>query len=404
MELVGADQVRAARSLLSGVLQPTPIEPSRALSQATGRAVLLKCENLQRTGAFKLRGAYTRISHLSDAERERGVVCASAGNHAQGVALAASLQGVSSTVFMPEQAAIPKVEATTAYGAEVRLIGSSFDEALEEALAYADDRDRVFVHPFDHPDIIAGQGTLGLELLDQVPELADGGTVVVPLGGGGLCSGVAVAIEDRAPAVQVVGVQAAGAAAFRASLEQGRPVDAEVVDTIADGIAVKRPGELTLAHVDALVDQVVEVDDAAIARALLLLLERAKLVVEPAGAAGVAALLDGLDVPEPVVAVLSGGNIDPLILQHVITSGLAAEGRFLTVRTRVADKPGELHRLLGLLAEERANVVAVEHHRFGRRLQLEEVEVIVELETRGPDHIARIRARLRDSGYPVDRF
>lgn len=404
MELVDADDVGAARSLLSGVLQPTPIEPSRALSEATRREVLLKCENLQRTGSFKLRGAYTRIGRLSDAERDRGVVCASAGNHAQGVALAANLQGVAATVFMPEQAPIPKVEATRAYGADVRLTGASFDEALDEALAFTEEHGRVFVHPFDHPDVIAGQGTLGLELLEQVPSLADGGTVIVPVGGGGLCSGIAVAVRDRAPDVRIVGVQAAGAAAFRASLEAGRPVDADTVDTIADGIAVKRPGELTLAHIDALVDDVVEVGDDAIARALLLLLERAKLVVEPAGAAGVAALLEGVDTSGPVVAVLSGGNIDPLVLQHVVTSGLAAEGRFLTLRTRVTDKPGELHRLLGLLAEEGANVVAVEHHRFGRRLRLEEVEVIIELETRGPDHIGRIRGRLRDSGYPVDRI
>ncbi|MBW3561593.1 MAG: threonine ammonia-lyase [Actinobacteria bacterium] len=404
MELVSADAVRDAAERLAGILQPTPVEPSRALSEATGGEVLLKCENLQRTGSFKLRGAYNRIHRLTDEQRAGGVVCASAGNHAQGVALAATLQGVSSTVFMPEQAPIPKVEATRAYGADVRLTGTSFDEALHEAIAFADSNGRVFVHPFDHRDIIAGQGTLGLELVEQVPELADGGTVVVPVGGGGLCSGVAVALRDAAPHVRIIGVQAAGAAAFRRSLAAGEPVDAPDVETIADGIAVKRPGELTLHHIDELVDEIVEVPDDAIARALLLLLERAKLLVEPAGAAGVAALLEGAEFTSPTVAVVSGGNIDPLVLQHVITSGLTAEGRFVTVRTRVPDKPGELHRLLGILAEERANVVAVEHHRFGRRLQLEEVEVIIELETRGPDHIARIRERLRDSDYPVDRM
>lgn len=383
MQLVTADDVRAARARLDGVLQDTPVEPSRALSEAVGAEVVLKCENLQRTGSFKLRGAYNRIAQLDADGRSRGVVCASAGNHAQGVALAASIQGVQATVFMPETAALPKVEATASYGAEVRLAGASFDAALAAAVACADDEGRVFVHPFDHRDIIAGQGTLGLELLHQVPDL---GTVVVPIGGGGLCSGIAVAVKDARPDVRVVGVRVA---------------DPEA--TIADGIAVKEPGDLTHAHLDALVDDVVTLDDATIARAVVLLLERAKLVVEPAGAASVAAILDWqVGLVPPVVAVLSGGNIDPLLLHHVVTSGLTAEGRFTTLRTRVSDQPGQLHALLGLLAEERANVVAVEHHRFGRRLDLDEVEVVLELEARGPDHIDAIRSRLAARGYPVE--
>lgn len=402
MDLVDVTAVEIARERLAAVMQPTPIEPSRALTELVGAEVVLKCENLQRTGSFKLRGAYNRIAQLTEDERHRGVVCASAGNHAQGVALAARLQGVEATVFMPEQAPLPKAEATAAYGAHIEFIAGPFDASLEAAIAYAEEKGRVFVHPFDHPDIIAGQGTLGLELLDQMPEL---GSVVVPVGGGGLISGVATAIKARRPEVTVVGVQALGAASFPASLEGGAPRAVAEVDTIADGIAVKEPGELTLAHVRDRVDRVATTSDAAIARAVVLLLERAKLVVEPAGAAGVAALLDGdLDLRPPIVAVLSGGNIDPLVMQHLVTSGLTAEGRYFTLRTRIVDRPGALHRILGLIAAERGNIVGVEHHRFGRRLRLGQVEVVVELETRGPEHIAHLRQVLQDAGYPVVSF
>lgn len=404
MELVTGDDIRAARALLAGVVQDTPVECSRALSTAADTEVLLKCENLQRTGSFKLRGAYHRIAPLSSSERTRGVVCASAGNHAQGVALAAQLARVAATVFMPEGASLPKIRATNAYGAAVRLVGDSVGDALAAAASHAEETGAVFVHPFDHPDVIAGQGTVGLEIVEQVPQLVDaGGTVVVPVGGGGLIAGTAVAIKDLNPRVRLVGVQAAGARSMTPSLAAGRPRPADTLSTIADGIAVRQPGELTLAHVAELVDDLVEVGDEAIARAVMVLLERAKLVVEPAGAVGVAALLAGAVAgPAPTVVVLSGGNIDPLMLTHLVTAGLAAEGRFLTLRTRVADRPGELHALLGLLADEKANVVAVEHHRLGRRLKLEEVEVVVELETRGPDHIDGILGRLRSCGYPVD--
>ena len=399
MELVSAAAIHAAAERLDGVLQPTPIERSRALSEILGDDVVLKCENLQRTGSFKLRGAYNRIARLTDEERARGVVCASAGNHAQGVALAAALQGVDATVFMPISAPLPKVEATNAYGAKVELVGEVFDETLASALEACESRGSVFVHPFDHEDVIAGQGTLGLELLAQVPDLA---TVVVPIGGGGLISGVAVALRESRPDVRIIGVQAAGAASFPGSLEAGEPLTIPAVETIADGIAVKRPGELTLAHVRELVDEVVTVSDDLIARAVVLLLERAKLVVEPAGAAGVAALLSGdLFLEGPVVAVLSGGNIDPLLMQHLVTSGLTAEGRYVTLRTRIPDRPGELVRLLRMIAEQRANVVGVEHHRFGRRLRLGQVEVVLELEARGTEHIAELRRRLQEAGYPV---
>jgi threonine dehydratase len=329
------------------------------------------------------------------------VVCASAGNHAQGVALGATLQGVASTVFMPEQAPLPKVDATAAYGAKVELVGEGFDDALHAAQEFAEREGKVFVHPFDHPDIIAGQGTLGLELLEQVP---DAGTVVVPIGGGGLISGVAVAMKAVRPDVRIIGVQAVGAASFPTSLTRGEPTALATVDTIADGIAVKRPGELTLAHVREFVEEVVTVDDAAIARALLLLLERAKLVVEPSGAVGVAAILEHPEIAQdaPVVAVLSGGNIDPMMLNQLVTSGLTSEGRYVTIRSHVPDRPGELVRLLRFLADLRANVVGVEHHRLARRLRLGQVEVVIELEVRGEEHIDRIREALEGAGYPVE--
>ena len=400
MELVTAAEVADAAERLRGVLQPTPIEPSRAVSNAVGVETVLKCENLQRTGSFKLRGAYNRIALLTEEERTRGVVCASAGNHAQGVALAAQMQGVKATVFMPVQAPIPKVQATEAYGAEVWLTGHSVDDCIAAAQEFAHEEGRAFVHPFDNRDIIAGQGTLGLEVAEQIPDV---GTVVVPVGGGGLVSGTAVAIKSARPQVRVVGVQAVGASSFAASLAKGEPLALPALDTIADGIAVKRPGELTLAHVRACVDEMVTVEDSSIARAVVMLLERAKLVVEPAGAAGVAALLAGAvdELRPPVVAVLSGGNIDPLVMQHLVTSGLTAEGRYTTLRTRISDQPGELVRLLTLIAKARANVVGVEHHRFGRRLRLGQVEVMIELEARGHDHIEDLRARLEDEGYPV---
>lgn len=399
MALVSPDAIRAAAELLGPVLQPTPIERSRAVSDVLGDDVFLKCENLQRTGSFKLRGAYNRIALLTDEERSRGVVCASAGNHAQGVALGAAMQGVDATVFMPVNAPLPKVEATLAYGARVELVGTSFDDALAAAQTYCEENGAVFVHPFDHPDIIAGQGTLGLEVLEQVPDVA---TIIVPIGGGGLIAGVAVAIKEKRPDVRIVGVQAAGAASFLASLSSGVATTLPALDTIADGIAVKRPGELTLEHVRELVDEVVTVDDETIARAVVMLLERAKLVVEPSGAAGVAAILSGeVMLESPVVAVLTGGNIDPLLMQHLVTGGLTAEGRYVTLRTRIPDRPGELVRLLQMMAEMRANVVGVEHHRFGRRLRLGQVEVVIELETRGLDHIATMRKKLQESGYPV---
>jgi threonine dehydratase len=397
--VVSRADVEAARELLVGVARVTPVETMRPLSERVGGEVQVKCENLQRAGSFKIRGAYVRISRLTDGERARGVVAASAGNHAQGVALAARLLGAGSTVFMPEGAPLPKVEATRAYGAQVRFSGHTVDEALLAAQSFADETGAVFIHPFDHPDIVAGQGTVGLEILEQMPHVR---TVVVSVGGGGLVSGVAAAVKATHPQVRVVGVQAAGAAAFPTSLAAGHPVPLASMATIADGIAVGCPGNLTYRMVRDLVDDVVTVSEESLSQALLLCLERAKLVVEPAGAAGVAALMDAPHAYEPpVLTVLSGGNIDPVLLLRVLRHGMAAAGRYLSFRLRIPDRPGELARLLGTLAESGANVLDVEHVRTGPKLHLDEVEVALQLETRGPVHCDDVLSRLRAAGYPL---
>ncbi len=399
MGQVSVDDVRAARELLAGVVRVTPVEGSRPLSQRVGGPAYLKCENLQRAGSFKIRGAYVRIARLTDAERARGVVAASAGNHAQGVALAAKLLGAAATVFMPVSAPLPKIAATKGYGARVELTGEAVDETIATARAYADEHDAIFIHPFDHPDIVAGQGTVGLEILDQCPDVR---TIVVSTGGGGLASGIATAVKQIRPDVRIVGVQAAGAAAFPASLAEGRPVPLKTMATMADGIAVGCPGDLTFDLVRDLVDEVVAVSEEALSRALLLCLERAKLVVEPAGVAGVAAIMEepGRFEP-PVVTVLSGGNIDPVLLLRVIQNGMISAGRYLSVRLRIADRPGELARLLGLLADAGANVVDVEHSRTGAKLHLGEVEVALSVETRGEEHCAALLAALRDAGHTL---
>jgi threonine dehydratase len=399
VSLVSVDDVRAARTLLEGVSRVTPLEGSRALSDRVGGPVWLKCENLQVTGSFKIRGAYTRIAGLSAEERARGVVAASAGNHAQGVALAASLLGCRATVFMPESAPLPKVAATRAYGAEVRLQGASVDEALVAAGAFSAETGAVLIHPFDHLDVIAGQGTVGLEILEQCPDVR---TVVVCTGGGGLVAGIASAVKGVKPDVVVVGAQAAGAAAFPPSLAAGEPKALASMATMADGIAVGRPGDITFEHVRDLVDRVVTVDEDSLARALLLSLERAKLVIEPAGAAALAAVMEDPSAFEPpVVCVLSGGNIDPLLLMKVIRHGLIAAGRFLSMRVRIPDRPGALAGLLGVLAAAGANVLDVEHQRTGRTLHLEEVEVEMQVETRGAEHSDAVVQALTDEGYTV---
>ena len=399
MRSVDIDDVRAARKLLDGVIRMTPLEHSRVLAAAAGGPVHLKCENLQRTGSFKIRGAYTRIARMTAEERAAGVVAASAGNHAQGVALAAQLLDTRATVFMPVSAALPKVDATRNYGAEVLLGGGSVDEALTLAREYEAQTGAVLVHPFDHPDIVAGQGTVGLEVLEQCPEVR---TVLVGTGGGGVVAGIGVAVKAMRPDVTVVAVQAESAAAYPPSLAAGRPLPLDRMATMADGIAVGRPGDLPFALVREVVDEVVTVSEAAISKALLLCLERAKQVVEPAGAAAVAAVLaEPRRWEPPMVAVLTGGNIDPVLLMRVIQHGMLAAGRYLSVRVRIADRPGELARLLVLVAELGANVVDVEHSRTTSHLDLGEVEVALSVETRGAEHRVELLAALGAAGHAV---
>ena len=397
----GLAEFERAREVVSRVARRTPMESSRFLAERLGLPVYLKCENLQRTGSYKLRGASNRIAALSDAERARGVVAASAGNHAQGVAYAARELGIRATIFMPVGVALPKLDATRAYGADIVLVGDSIGETIEAAEAFAAESGAVMIPPFDHPDVIAGQGTLGLEILEQAP---DATTIVVPIGGGGLAAGIASAAKQQAAKegrpLRIVGVQAENAAPYIASLAAGEPRQVPVVPTIADGIAVYRPGELNFAIIRDTIDEVVTVTEDDIARALLVLLERAKLVVEPAGAVAVAAMMTGaVQSDGPVVAVLSGGNIDPLLMQRVVAHGLAASDRYLTISVGLPDRPGQLANVAALLAEANANVVEVLHTRHGSGMQITEVELRLSVETRGPEHRAAVVEVLRRAGY-----
>ncbi|MDV6264900.1 threonine ammonia-lyase [Rhodococcoides yunnanense] len=383
-------------------MRRTPVVASRILSDLTGHEVRLKCENLQRTGSFKPRGAYNRIARLDADQRALGVVAASAGNHAQGVAWAASQVGITSTVFMPVGVSLPKLVATKAYGATVHLVGNTVDEALKSAREFAERTGATLIHPFDHLDIVAGQATLGTELLQQMPDV---GTIVIPTGGGGLLAGVAAAVKLSKPDIRIVGVQAEGAAAWPASLKAGHPIALESMSTMADGIAIGLPGSVPFDHVQGWVDDVVTVSEDALSRALVLCIERAKLIVEPAGAAAVAALMthsaDELGLTGSVCAILSGGNIDPLLLTHVITHGLRAGGRYLAVRVTISDRPGGLTGVLGVVRDAGASVVDVVHSRTGGRLGLEEVDVMLTVETRGPDHRGSVLDALGAAGYAV---
>jgi threonine dehydratase len=374
-----------ARERLRGVARETPVYGSETLSRSTGREVSLKAENLQRTGAFKVRGAFNRIATLSPEERAAGVVAASAGNHGQAVAWAARAAGIPARIYVPQDAPMAKVEACRTYGSELIMGGTGFEEALMAAMAYVDETGATFVHPFEDPTVIAGQGTIGLELAEQVPEAE---TVVIPVGGGGLASGIALALRAHRPDLRIVGVQA-GLSGF----------------TIADGVFVKRPGELTMAILDDVLDDMVDVDDKSISEAIVLLLERTKLVVEGAGAVGVAALLsDKVGGSGAVAIVLSGGNIDPTLLISVMRHGLTLGGRYLVIRTQIPDRPGELVRLLSLIAEARGNVVSVEHHREGMDLPVAETEVELTLITRDQEHCAVLLDDMRSWGYTVERL
>ncbi|MFR9753597.1 threonine ammonia-lyase [Nocardia sp. 004] len=402
MESVEMDRIEAAMRLLAPVVRRTPLVASRVLSERANTEVWLKCENLQRTGSFKPRGAYTRIANLPQESRAYGVVAASAGNHAQGVAWAATELGIESTVFMPVGASLPKLVATKAYGAQVHQVGETVDEALDAALDFADRTGATLIHPFDHPDIVAGQASVALELLEQLPGL---GTVLVPTGGGGLLAGIAVALRHLAPEVRVIGVQAAEAAAWPESLAAGRPIRVGRMSTMADGIAVGLPGTVPFTEVAQHVSAIVTVDEEALSQALLLCLERAKLIVEPAGAAAVAALMSAtpeeLGLRGPVCAILSGGNIDPLLLTRLIGHGLSAAGRYLAVRVTISDRPGALGALLAVIGKTAASVVDVVHSRTGTWLAIDEVEVGLTLETKGSAHRDEVLTALGSAGYPV---
>lgn len=402
---VQLQDVLEARALLEGVIVDTPMEHSRALGRMLGTKVHLKAENLQRAGSFKVRGAYVRMARLSEEEKSRGVVAASAGNHAQGVALAAKKLGVQATIYMPRGVALPKLAATRDHGAEVVLFGSNVDEALAEAERYSEETGAVFIHPFNHTDVVAGQGTIGLEILEQQPDVD---TVLMGIGGGGLLAGSAVALKQEAARqgreIKLIGVQAENAAAYPPSLAADALVPLQGVRTIADGIAVGRPGQIPFEIIKELVDDVVTVSEDAIAKALLFLMERSKLVVEPAAAVSVAALMEGkladLGIkPDSVVAVLSGGNIDPMLMLRVIQHGLSAADRFLTVKLMLKDRPGELAVISKIIADTDANVIGVDHTRIGGALSMGDVSIVINMETKGSEHSALVLNSLRAEGY-----
>ncbi|MCC9205357.1 threonine ammonia-lyase [Arthrobacter sp. zg-Y769] len=398
---VTLDDIRAAAKLLDGVIAHTPVEMSRALARETGSPVYLKCENLQRAGSFKVRGAYVRMAKLSPSDKARGVVAASAGNHAQGVAVAAARLGIAARIYMPLGVALPKLAATRGHGAEVILHGHTVDEALAEAQRYADQSGAVFVHPFDNVDVVAGQGTIGLELLDQIPDLD---TVLMGVGGGGLLAGVAVALKSRARElgreIRIIGVQAENAASYPPSLAADALVPLTRVSTIADGIAVGSPGQLPFSIIRELVDDVVTVSEDSLARALIFLLERAKMVVEPAGAVGVAALMDGkIENPGNTAVILSGGNIDPMLMLKVIQRGLAAAGRYLVVRMLLDDRPGSLATISRIIAESDANVTGVDHTRVGGSISMGDVAITINMETKGHEHCELVLKNLRTVGF-----
>ena len=387
--------VRQAQTRLSGIARVTPVFSSETFSRLAGRPVLLKAENLQRTGAFKIRGAYNTIAQLTAEERAAGVVTASAGNHGQAVAWAAREAGIPATILVPESAPMAKVDAARSYGARVELAGDGFDETAALARARADETGATFVHAFEDARVVAGQGTLGLELAEQLPE--GPGTVVIPVGGGGLASGIAIALDAMRPELRIVGVQAAACAPLAGRVPTGA--------TIADGIAVKHPGELTATILQDLLDDIVVVDDEEISEAIVLLLERAKLVAEGAGAAPVAAILAGRPGGEgPACAVIAGGNVDATTLNSVVRYGLTVSGRHLVVALLIPDRPGELARIVGLIAAQRANVLAIQHHREGRNIGVLETEAELTLETRDEEHSQALIRELADAGYTVRRL
>lgn len=398
--IVSLEDISIARERLQGVIRHTPLEPSEFFTKMTESQVFVKLENLQKTGSFKVRGAYNKIASLGKDVTD-GVVAASAGNHAQGVALASSQIGISSTIVMPEGAPITKVEKTRAFGANVILTGQGYDDAFRRAQEIQQESGAVFVHAFDDPQVIAGQGTIGMEILEDLPDVD---AVVVPIGGGGLIAGVACAIKEQRPDVKVIGVEAADAPCMLEACKLGKVHELASAQTIADGIAVRRAGELTFKMVQQYVDQIVTVDDEEIAWAILMLLENDKLVVEGAGAVGIAALLQKKCdlLGKKVAVILSGGNIDVNVVSIIIERGLVKAGRYLRVRTIVSDRPGSLQKLLSTLAETGANVISIVHDRIKPNVPLKQAEVEIVLETRNNAHIAQIVESLDKKGYILD--
>jgi threonine dehydratase len=396
---VDAAGIERAAELIAGQVRETPVLVAGELSRRTGAPVVLKAECLQLTGSFKVRGAFHTIARLAQTELQRGVVAASAGNHAQAVALAASRLGVPADLFMPAEAPLAKIAAVRRYDGEVRLVSGSYDEAAEEALRFAEDEGRTLVPPFDHPDVVAGQGTVGLEIAAQAPETR---LALVPLGGGSLAAGAAIALKSRIPEARVIGVQAEACAPYLESLAAHRPIGARSAHTICDGIAVKRPGRITLPLVDRHLDGVVTVSDDEVAEAMVLLLERSKLVVEGAGAVGVAALNSGKVEPAAdgqTCVVLSGGNVDATLLAECIRLGETAAGRRMVLFTVVPDRPGALAALLRVVAERGANVVDVEHIREGVELHVRETAIQLVLQTDGSEHSEHVLEAVREHGF-----
>ncbi|UPV75773.1 threonine ammonia-lyase [Halorussus limi] len=400
--MIDLSDVLDARVRVEETARRTPLDYSHTFSDMTGAEVHLKLETFQRTGSFKIRGATNRIETLTDEEKAAGVVTASAGNHAQGVALAATKTGVDSTIVMPENAPISKIKATRDYGATVVLHGDDYDEASERAHEIEREQGRTYVHAFDDEMVMAGQGTIGLEIVEDLPELD---TVVVPIGGGGLIAGIATAIKEQKPEARVVGVQAEGASSAAQSLRKGEVHTLSSVDTIADGIATRSVGGKTFEVIDERVDEVVTVSDSEIAVAVTHLLERAKTLVEGAGAVALAALLSGAieyDEDEIVVPVLSGGNIDMNTLTTVVMRGLVETGRYVKVRTVLKDRPGALDDLIDVISERQANIYGIQHDRTSRDIAMNAAEVELDLETRGPDHVESLLSALREEGFDVE--
>ncbi|AYO29346.1 threonine ammonia-lyase [Biomaibacter acetigenes] len=395
---VTLQDIREAREILKSVVYKTGVVHNTTFSEMSGNSVYLKMENLQKTGSFKLRGAFNKIAHLTDEEKRHGVIASSAGNHAQGVAMGATFYGIKSTIVMPKHAPLSKISATKSYGADVVLCGNVYDEAYAEARRLQKETGATFIHPFNDPQVIAGQGTIGLEILEDLP---DADAIVVPIGGGGLISGVSIAAKSIKPGIKIIGVQSKNMPSMAESVENKKITTVDGTPTIADGIAVKTPGELTFSIIQKYVDNIITVDEDEIANAILLLLERAKVIAEGAGAVPVAAILNRMEDfrDKKIVALVSGGNIDVNILSRIIDKGLVKGGRKIFLDTLIPDRPGTLWRLLNLVAETGANVLSVTHNRSTRDVAIGYAKVELELETVNEEHIEKIKNVLTENGY-----